>query len=216
MLRRSLVSLAVLTAALVVVGSAFARVHVRIEGKNGTLAGRGEPLVTPTTGTFSPPDGDDLTLAQPTPLGALERISRLREVYYRVQSTGFGPYVDRIGRNAAAGSAGWVFKVNGAMPPVGADQYVVQAGDRVLWYWADFSSGSPRTLDLTRRSKNCVRAWAVDDNGNRVRAKDVVFRVDGRRRVSSATGSTCLGRHWHSVRVVKAGLIRSRVIFKRG
>ena len=218
MLRRSLVCFGVLAVGLVLVASAVAaRVHVRVEGKYATLAGRAEPLVTPTTGTFSPPDGPALTLPQPTALGALDRVTQLWEVYYRVQSTGFGPYVDRIGRRAAAGAAGWVYKVNGVSPPVGADQYVVRAGDRVLWYWADFSAGSPKTLDLRRASTNCFRAWALDDNGVAVRAKDVFFKVDGgRRHVASASGRICLGRQWHKVRVLKDGMVRSRVIAKRG
>lgn len=217
MLRRWLVCVAVLAVGLVLVGSALAaRVHVRVEGKYATLAGRAEPLVTPTTGTFSPPDGPELTLPEPTALGALDRVTQLWEVYYRVQSTDWGPYVDRIGRRAAEGAAGWVYKVNGVMPQVGADQYVVKPRDRVLWYWADFSSGNPKTLDLKRPSTNCFRAWAVDDNGVRTRAEDVVFKIDGGRRyVASASGRICLGSHWHKVRVLKSGMIRSQVIAKR-
>ena len=216
MLRRSLACFAVLAVGLVFVGSALAaRVHVRVEGRYATLAGRAEPLVTPTTGTFSPPDGPELTLADPTALGALHRVTQLWEVYYRVQSTDFGPYVDRIGRHAAGGAAGWVYKVNGVMPTVGADQYVVNRGDRVLWYWAEFSSGSPKTLDLARPSTNCFRAWAVGDSGVRSRAENVVFRIDGRRHVASASGRICLGRDWHKVRALKTGTIRSQVIAKR-
>ncbi len=37
-------------------------------------------------------------------------------------SSSFGNYVDQIGFYPGAGDAGWVFKVNGVSPPVGADQ----------------------------------------------------------------------------------------------
>ena len=102
------------------------------------------------------------------------------------------------------------------MPTLGADQFVVRPGDRVLWYWADFSSGSPKTLDLKRPSTNCLRALAAGDNGVRTRARNVVFRIDGRRRVASESGRICLGGHWHKARVLKEGMIRSRVVVKRG
>ena len=83
-------------------------------------------------------------------MGALESASIGGEFYYHVQMTGFGPYVDQIGRNLAAGSSGWAFKVNGASPPVGADQVQLKDGDAVLWYWADFTeAGGPPTLELS-------------------------------------------------------------------
>ena len=85
-----------------------------------------------------------------TPLEALDGASLAGEFYYHVAETSFGPYVDQIGRYAAAGSTGWVFKVNGARPPVGADKVELQDGDVVLWYWARVRrlTGGPPTLDL--------------------------------------------------------------------
>ena len=66
------------------------------------------------------------------------------------RSTSFGRYVDQIGRYPAGGTAGWVFKVNGASPPVGADAVELKDGDTVLWYWAEFGvvPGGPPTLQL--------------------------------------------------------------------
>ena len=61
----------------------------------------------------------------------------LGEFYYRLTHSSFGDYVSQIGRYPAAGSAGWVFKVNGVSPPVGADQVALKDGDSVLWYCAD-------------------------------------------------------------------------------
>ncbi len=103
--------------------------------------------------------------------------------------------------------------MNGASPPVGADQYVARPGDRVLWYWATFGpSGGPRTLDLVRTSRACVRAYSSDDAGNRRRERDVRFRVNGRW-VSSASGAYCSGG-WRLVRATKAGLVRSQVLHR--
>ncbi len=219
MLRRTLVLVGIAGVALGVAGPAVAspnpleiRVHIRVEGAKTTIFGAFEPSVTPVIGRFTPPDGDPVTLAAPTPLVALERASRKGEFYYRVQTTSFGRYVDRIGRRAAGGMSGWVYKVNGVSPPVGADVYALEPGDRVLWYYATFGpAGGPPTLDLDRVRRVCFRAYSVDDNGRRTRARDVVFRVDGRR-VRSAGGAICPQGHWHAIRATKAGAIRSEAL----
>ena len=200
--RFAVAALAVVVAAVAVPAALGVRVKVRVEGKTQTIFGATEPT---------------LAVEPANALAALEAASVAGEFYYHVTSTSFGRYVDQIGRYAPrpGETAGWVFKVNGVMPTVGADQYVVNRGDRVLWYWAEFSSGSPKTLDLARPSTNCFRAWAVDDSGVRSRAENVVFRIDGRRHVASASGRICLGRDWHKVRALKTGTIRSQVIAKR-
>ena len=64
--------------------------------------------------------------------------------------------MSQIGRYPGAGAAGWVFKVNGVSPPVGADQVVLKDGDEVLWYYATFgATGGPRTLSLKAAGGNC-------------------------------------------------------------
>ena len=55
-------------------------------------------------------------------------------------SSAFGSYVSQVGRIRGVGAAGWVFKVNGISPPVGADQVVLKDGDEVLWYYATFGA----------------------------------------------------------------------------
>jgi Domain of unknown function (DUF4430) len=225
---RSSLFIGALVAALLLTAPALAvRVHVRVEGARATVFGSTEPLVTPLTGTWAPPDGPALTVPAATPLGALEQASRRGEFYYRVQSTGFGPYVDRIGRLAGSGITGWVYKVNGVSPPVGADKYALEQGDRVLWYYARFGpAGGPKTLRMRRLLRHadcasapcpeltrlCFTAVAQDDNGRREVVRGVVFLLDGQRVVRR--GSTlCLraARHWHTVRVSKRGFVRSEV-----
>ena len=88
--------------------------------------------------------------------------------------------MDQIGRYPATGSTGWVFKVNNASPPVGADKVVLKEGDRVLWYFADFASGSgPKTLWLGAKG-DCYRVAAYDDAGKESPAPGAVLHVDGR------------------------------------
>ena len=201
MLRRFL---AVLVAALVVIPSASAvRVHVRVEGKTKTIFGSTAPAVE----------------VKANPLDALEAASHAGEFYYHVQATQFGPYVDQIARYGASGQTGWVFKVNGQSPPVGADAVSLKDGDTVLWYFAQFGvAGGPKTLVLERAEgqKSCYRVYTQDDSGVRAAAQGAVLHV-GRSRTVETQGATqaavgCVGKHRGLVRATLAGAVRSNAL----
>jgi hypothetical protein len=214
-LRRSLVFTTAVLGALALAASALAlTVTVRVEGATRTLFGAAEPSLTVFTGTLAADDGTPHELAQPTALGALEAASREGEFFYNLKAASFGLYVDQIGRHPAAGSSGWVYKVNGVVPPVGAADYVLEEGDALLWYHATLSDqGGPATLELDATSaggRRCYRAVARDDAGKTTFARGVVYVVDGRR-VRSASGRLCPAGRWHAVRVTKAGAVPSRL-----
>ena len=120
MLRR-LSILSVLLAIILTPTALAANVSIRVEGKTTTIFGAAQPR-----------------LAADNALQALDVASTAGEFYYGTTTADFGTYVSQIGKYAAAGSAGWVFKVNGVSPPVGADAVTLKKGDRVLWYWATF------------------------------------------------------------------------------
>jgi hypothetical protein len=182
-------------AALLASTATAARVHVRVEGKTQTIYGATEPAVTASHA-----------------LEALDVASLAGEFYYHVASSSFGPYVDQIGRHAAAGSSGWVFKVNGASPPVGADKVTLADRDRVLWYWATFGpAGGPPTLRLMRRPKGCYGVVAEDDAGRTRAAARAALHVDGRR-VQTRGGRACIGPHRGLVRATMPGAVRSNVV----
>ena len=187
--------LALLAAALVPAAHA-ARVHVRVEGKTRTIFGATEPQLNPSTSA----------------LDALEAASVAGEFYYHVSQTGFGPYVDQIGRFRGVGASGWVFKVNGQSPPVGADQTRLKDGERVLWYWASFGeAGGPATLRLVHDRRHCYRVLAEDDRGVRAAAVGAVLSVDGRR-IATRAGHACIGPHRGLVRATRPGSVRSNVL----
>jgi hypothetical protein len=191
----TLAALAVLAALLVPVGLA-ARVTVRVEGRTQSIFG---PLET----RFE---------AGANALQALDAASLRGEFYYHVHQASFGPYVDQIGRFAAEGASGWVYKVNGASPPVGAQDATLRDGDRVLWYWATFGpTGGPPTLLLTRAGRNCYRVVAEDDQGVDSAANGALLHVDGRRARTRA-GRGCVGRHAGLVRATMAGAVRSNAL----
>jgi len=195
--RRLSIFFAALAAALLLAPTALAlRVHVRVEGKTRTIFGASEPSIS----------------VDKNALDALDAASFLGEFYYHVTNSGFGPYVDQIGRYPASGSSGWVFKVNGVSPPVAADAVTLQPGDHVLWYWATFGpSGGPETLLLQSRRRNCYRVLAQNDSGKTRPARGAVLHV-GARSIRARTGSACIGRHGGPVRATLAGAVRSNVL----
>ena len=196
MFRRSLVLVVAFALALLLSAAALAAsVTIRVEGKTQTIYGS-RPVTIDAANAFV----------------ALEVASRQGEFYYGVAHSSFGDYVNQIGRYPAAGSAGWVFKVNGASPPVGADQVRLGDGDTVLWYWAEFGpDGGPPTLDLKADGKNCYRVTAYDDAGKAVPATTAVLHVDGRR-VKTPMGRGCVGAHRGLVRAYAVGAVRSNSV----
>ncbi len=198
MFRSFFSTLAVVLAAAVAVPTALAvDVHVRVEGQGTTIYGSTQPLIA--TGS--------------TPLDALESASQVGEFYYHVKASSFGNYVDQIGRIPAGGSSGWVFKVNGASPPVGAGAYELKPGDTVLWYFATFGdSGGPPTLALTGDGRNCYRVRQQDDAGKTTTAVGAVLHVDGRVVSTTKSGRGCVGAHRSFVRATLVGTIRSNAV----
>jgi hypothetical protein len=196
--RRFCIFVAALVAALLVVPAAFAlSVHVRVEGKTRTIFGSSEPTLS----------------VKSNALDALDSASVAGEFYYHVQLASFGRYVDQVGRYPATGSSGWVFKVNGVSPPVGADAVTLKDGDHVLWYWATFGpKGGPATLSLRAGTKrNCYRVLAQDDTGGMKPARGARLHV-GSRSVLARTGSACLGAHRGLVTATLKGAVRSNAI----
>ena len=196
MLRR-LVALSVLlsvalTPAALTATALGATVKIRVEGKTQTIFGATQP-----------------TIAADNALQALDVASTAGEFHYGMTTSTFGDYVSQIGKYAAAGSSGWVFKVNGVSPPVGADKVVLKDGDVLLWYYATFGpAGGPPTLELKALPANCYLAESVTDAGVRTRAATATLVVDGKRFRTKA-GRACIGRHVGLVRAIAPGAVRS-------
>jgi hypothetical protein len=196
--RRLFTWLAVGSAALLLVPAALAvGVHVRVEGKTRNIFGATEPTLT----------------VQANALDALDSASLAGEFYYHVTQASFGPYVDQIGRYVAGGSSGWVFKVNGVSPPVGANAVTLKDGDRVLWYYATFgAAGGPPTLVLqSTKKRNCYRVLSQDDQGKTKPARGARLQA-GSRSVPARIGTACLGAHRGLVTATLRGAVRSNAL----
>ena len=184
-----------LLAAVVASGAVAANVKIRVEGKTQTIYGAAQPAIQAGNA-----------------LEALDVASTAGEFHYALATASFGDYVSQIGKYAAAASAGWVFKVNGVSPPVGADKVVLADGDVVLWYYATFGPiGGPPTLELQRLPANCYVVQSVNDAGKRTRAAGATLAVDGKR-FQTRQGRACIGRHTGLVRAVASGAVRSNAV----
>jgi Domain of unknown function (DUF4430) len=176
-----------------------ATVKVRVEGQTQTLFAPAESTVTAAN-------------AQ----DALEQASLAGELYYHVTVTGFGPYVDQVGRYGGTASSGWVFKVNDVSPPVGADQVVLKDGDRVLWYYATFGpqGGPPTLLVKASTKKGCYVAQAFDDNGRAANVTGLVFHIGSKRTIKGQQNvDICPGPHpGVLVRATATGAVRSNAV----
>jgi hypothetical protein len=196
---RRLITLAVAIALFgVLVPSALAvRVKVRVEGKTTTIFGAAEPRL----------------ISGPNALAALDAASFAGEFYYHVRVTGFGPFVDQVGRYPGEGFSGWSYKVNGVAPPIAADQAAGQDGDTVLWYWTTFTEqgGSPTLLLKRRAARNCYSALSQNDLGQATPATGAKLVVDGRR-VTTRAGRACVGKHRGLVRATAEGAVRSNAL----
>ena len=201
MLRRTLaaiVAIAALAAFAPATGFA-ARITMRVEGKTQTIFGKAPRTIDAVNA-----------------LEALQKAADAGEFYVGVRATNFGPYVEQIGRFPASAQAGWVFKLNGASPPVGADAVTLKDGDSVLWYWADFDQttfAGPKTLLLEKTSARCFAAFLQDDKGARTVAAVVRYWIAGVPRGTAATGRFCLARRPATlVHVTLDGAVRSNAL----
>ena len=197
MARRLIILVAVIGLAFALAAAALgASVTVRVEGRTQSIFGSAPVKVD-----------------APNALVALDVASTLGEFYVQVTQASFGQYVSQIGRYPGAGAAGWVFKVNGASPPVGADQVTLKDGDEVLWYYATFSdAGGPPTLSLKAVAANCFAVSSFDDQGKVSAAAGAQVRVDGRRYKAGSNGRVCVGRHVGTARAFAVGAVRSNAV----
>jgi hypothetical protein len=192
---RRLSILSVLLAVILTPTALAANVNIRVEGKTTTIFGAAQPRV-----------------AADNALQALDVASTAGEFFYGTTTAEFGTYVSQIGKYPAAGTDGWVFKVNGVSPPVGADKVTLKDGDVVLWYYATFGpAGGPPTLELQRLPANCYVVQTVNDAGKKARAATATLTADGKRFKTQA-GRACIGKHLGLVRAVAPGAVRANAV----
>ena len=93
---------------------------------------------------YIPEDGEFLSTTEvkfeegDTAYDVLEEICKENDIQLEATDSSYGKYITSIGNlsaSAVGANAGWMFKVNGETPSVGADSYELQDGDEIVWYF---------------------------------------------------------------------------------
>jgi hypothetical protein len=158
----------------------------------------------------------------PTALDIVKNASQICGFTYHIAATSFGPYLDRISDDAAAGLIGWIYLVNFSAPSVGAADYVLKPGDSVLWFYGDYNwkpsrlllsgteinSGQSSTATVEYFDSN---SWiALTDAQVKFGTDQIVTNGSGQASVTAADG-------FYQVFAEKDGFIRSNsVLLKIG
>lgn len=198
----AVIALAGKTLPLNIVSTSAAKFQFRIEGKDSAVCAGEVP--------------------GPTALDVVKNASALCGFAYHIQSTSFGPYLDQIGEDKAAGAIGWMYLVNWLSPSVGAGSYNLKSGDSVLWYYGDFNWKPARlALSETQIASGGSSAAAVEyfENGlwSPLEGAGVIYGVqvvvtggDGKVSITPPDG-------YYKVSAEKAGYIRTNgIILKVG
>ncbi len=81
-----------------------------------------------------------------TALGALDAPG----LSYETNSWSYGDFVVSIEGQANSGLSGWMYNVNGVAPAVGADQYEIEKGDKIIFYYSESMDQEPPTWDTLK------------------------------------------------------------------
>jgi hypothetical protein len=87
----------------------------------------------------------------------------------------FGLFVCGVGDFRGSDASFWLYKVDHESPEVGGDQFALQGGEEVLWYFQDtarnVNTGDELVLDAPARARPGepfeVTVWAYDPQGDR-------------------------------------------------
>ena len=192
---RRLVALSLLLAAVFSSSALAANVKVRVEGRTQTIYGAAQP-----------------SLQADNAFQALDVASVAGEFHYAVTTSSFGDYVSQVGKYAAAGSAGWVFKVNGALAAGRRRQGGAEGRRRRALVLGDVRL---RPAGRRRSSSGGFPATATSSTPSPTPASARARRARRSSRTASASrrdGRACIGRHVGLVRATAPGAVRSNAV----
>ncbi len=157
----------------------------------------------------------------PSALDVVKNASTLCGFTYHIKDTSFGPYLDKIGDDEAAGSAGWQYWINNNSPSVGAADYSLKEGDEVLWAFGNFDikpvklTLDPVEISSGQSSRAKVeyfdgQAKPLEDAKIMAGTQEFTSGNDGQAAISAADG-------YYKIYAEKPGFVRSnKVLLKIG
>ena len=219
-------TVAVLLAAAVSVQAKPVIADLRVEAAGESLEDRSFVTDTQTVDTDTRPacggSGNPKTLTGPTAMGVLNSALLMNEFLRPLgisDKFSFGLTVCGIGKYVGFESAFWLYKVNHKSPEVGGDQYKLNRGDDVLWFFQNTQTGSNTGDELaleapvraTPGKPFRVRVWAYDFNGVRKPAAGAEVRGDSVQTTDANGYATLVSskKHGLGVRAVRGNDIAS-------
>ncbi len=133
---------------------------------------------------------------------------------YVITDTDYGPYLQQINNEAAVGMSGWLGFLNYNSFGKSADQYLLQTGDEVLYYYGDWG-WTPLRLILSADAVNnseIITATVESYSGGAWHSVDqAIVRGGDHDYVTAASGQAELNLPdgFYNLYAVKAGHIRS-------
>lgn len=156
-------------------------------------------------------------VAGPTALDVVKNAALLCGFAYNIQNTSFGPYLNQINNDIASGLVGWLYLVNNALADVGADQYILQTNDQVLWYFGEFGWPPTRlTLSATQIPSNQTVTATVEffQNNSWSPLADATVHFGAQTALTNAAGQVLLAPAvgYYQIFAAKAGHVRSQAL----
>ena len=146
------------------------KVYIRVEGYNKTVVPRTEvkvklfdlnPYLGKSTGSSSEPStgwGVD-KFDRPSHAHAIVKLLNDKHVKYDFQDYGWSIYMSEIAGDREFDhrpTSGWMYSVNGKLPPVGSNGLPVRDGDEVVWFFGAY--GFDTIVTTLKSDKNKIKA----------------------------------------------------------
>lgn len=167
---------------------------IRIEGKNNTICNAS------AEGT--------------TVLELIKNAALICSYTYNIEETSYGPYLNKINDELAAGLEGWMYFVNNESPAVGLSDYLLSDGDEVLLYFGEWG-WLPTKLEIDKTAISGTELSGISvsyyENGqwSALTGADVAGLDQSYQTDSNGELDVFLPDGFYSVLASKSGFVRS-------
>ncbi len=96
---------------------------------------------------------------------------------YEIKDFSFGKFLSRINNDAAEGLKGWLYRVDGVMPNVGAADFALEGGENVLWYYGESDDEPPVLGDVSDSVDLAVEIVRSGGGGGGDGTPEIAFTV---------------------------------------
>ncbi|MCD6240021.1 terpene cyclase/mutase family protein, partial [Candidatus Bathyarchaeota archaeon] len=197
-------------------------IYLRIEGSDRTIWRR---RVFVAASIIIDDNGTRHYFTEPTALGALDKAAEIGGFNYKVQQTAWGLYLYSVAGEPAAGSKGWLYRVNYIMPWVGADNFILNVTsppspphEELLFYYGEWTYLPLRiTVDKTEvqiGEKITVFVEYFNDTSSEwCPIENATVHFKGKLYSTNATGYAVISVYFNSpVWAEKEGFVRSDIV----